>query len=117
MKQDSTDPLTTYWTDDKHRSYLTFMEENFVKDMYEREYCAVDVCGHGAYPESRNTVTHHQPSNILEVLIVIQLSSSITFHVFGFRLVYTCVCACVDGWYMCMYYLYDCASIWSGVWL
>lgn len=33
------------WTDDMHCSYLNFMEEEFVKNLYRREYCALDVCG------------------------------------------------------------------------
>lgn len=33
------------WTDDKHSSYLSSMEDNFVRNMYERVFCAVDVCG------------------------------------------------------------------------
>ncbi|KAI5077503.1 hypothetical protein GOP47_0007327 [Adiantum capillus-veneris] len=37
--------MGSVWTDSKHSSYLNFMEQNFVRDLYEREYCALDVCG------------------------------------------------------------------------
>eukprot|EP00249_Psilotum_nudum_P010709 c22709_g1_i3 orf=212-1570(+) len=33
------------WTDAKHRSYLNSIEAEFVKNMYDREYCSVDLCG------------------------------------------------------------------------
>lgn len=42
---DTADSLESNWTDDQHSSYLNFMEETFVKEMYERQYCALDVCG------------------------------------------------------------------------
>ncbi|MCO5578772.1 hypothetical protein L7F22_032618 [Adiantum nelumboides] len=37
--------FNSMWTDSKHSSYLDFMEQNFVRDLYKREYCALDVCG------------------------------------------------------------------------
>lgn len=42
---EASDSLETAWTDSKHSSYLNFMEANFVKNLYGREYCALDVCG------------------------------------------------------------------------
>mgnify|MGYP006889235147 FL=1 len=111
MKQDSTDSLATGWTDDKHRSYLTFMEENFVKDMYEREYCAVDVCGHEACHQGANTVTHSQQKNVHEVPI--PHNSRYQFHVFyTYECTYVCMFVCIYEFkcvytcvYMCIYEL------------
>lgn len=40
------EPSAGGWTDDKHSSYLNSVEANFVRNMYEREFCSVDVCGH-----------------------------------------------------------------------
>ncbi|EFJ08631.1 hypothetical protein SELMODRAFT_448001 [Selaginella moellendorffii] len=40
--------MDTAWTDDRHSSYLSSMEEMFVRNMYDREYCAVDICGEAA---------------------------------------------------------------------
>ncbi|MCO5606424.1 hypothetical protein L7F22_060612 [Adiantum nelumboides] len=37
--------VETPWTDSKHSSYLDFMEENFVQNMFARSYCMEDVCG------------------------------------------------------------------------
>ncbi|KAH7429416.1 hypothetical protein KP509_09G046900 [Ceratopteris richardii] len=42
------DSQATAWTDSKHSSYLDFMEQNFVRDLYDREYCALDLCGQQA---------------------------------------------------------------------
>eukprot|EP00252_Welwitschia_mirabilis_P012721 TRINITY_DN2810_c0_g1_i1.p1 TRINITY_DN2810_c0_g1~~TRINITY_DN2810_c0_g1_i1.p1 ORF type:complete len:362 (+),score=72.85 TRINITY_DN2810_c0_g1_i1:271-1356(+) len=39
------DSVDTGWTDEMHSSYLDTMEATFVKKMYEKEYCAVDLCG------------------------------------------------------------------------
>lgn len=36
------------WTDDRHSSYLSSMEEMFVRNLYDKEYCAVDICGEAA---------------------------------------------------------------------
>ncbi|KAH7429415.1 hypothetical protein KP509_09G046900 [Ceratopteris richardii] len=49
-KQDTKalDSQATAWTDSKHSSYLDFMEQNFVRDLYDREYCALDLCGQQA---------------------------------------------------------------------
>jgi hypothetical protein len=43
------------WTDDKHRSYLTFMEENFVKEMFENGCCRTT---HVAVADSATTSLH-----------------------------------------------------------
>ncbi|KAH9317190.1 hypothetical protein KI387_018959 [Taxus chinensis] len=39
------DSLETEWTDEKHSSYLDSIEASFVKKMYDREYCSLDLCG------------------------------------------------------------------------
>ena len=62
MKQDSTDSLATGWTDDKHRSYLTFMEENFVKEMFDGEYSkshtAVETTAQSQHKLNQVRVSH-----------------------------------------------------------
>lgn len=39
------DSPDTEWTDEKHSSYLDSIEASFVKKMYDKEYCALDLCG------------------------------------------------------------------------
>lgn len=46
----------TAWTNEKHSSYLDSMEATFVRKMYHKEYCSVDVCGYS----SNSSVTGEQ---------------------------------------------------------
>ncbi|GLJ55897.1 hypothetical protein SUGI_1200080 [Cryptomeria japonica] len=39
------DSLETEWTDEKHSSFLDSIEASFVKKMYDRDYCSLDLCG------------------------------------------------------------------------
>eukprot|EP00250_Pteridium_aquilinum_P021201 c25052_g1_i1 orf=320-1558(-) len=41
--------IDTTWTDDKHSSYLDSIETTFVRKMYDKEYCSMDVCGHSSH--------------------------------------------------------------------
>eukprot|EP00252_Welwitschia_mirabilis_P014064 TRINITY_DN3108_c0_g1_i1.p1 TRINITY_DN3108_c0_g1~~TRINITY_DN3108_c0_g1_i1.p1 ORF type:complete len:292 (+),score=53.76 TRINITY_DN3108_c0_g1_i1:183-1058(+) len=42
------DSVDTGWTDEMHSLYLNTMEATFVKKLYDKEYCAVDLCGQSA---------------------------------------------------------------------
>ena len=75
-----------------------------MKDMYEREYCAVDVCGHEACHQGANTVTHSQQKNVHEVPI--PHNSRYQFHVFyTYECTYVCTLLVVYSSF-CMYMLY-----------
>ena len=39
------DSPDTEWTNENHNSYLDSIEAYFVKKMYDKEYCALDLCG------------------------------------------------------------------------